>query len=152
VFFSRILRDPHAHVVRVDAESHQLKAIAVHMAEARRALETFLRETEAARIAEDLPAWESRAENSEQITDHYLAALTHSNGCKLATLDGGIKHPAVQWVEPAEAGRRWSYGGCRMVDFWRATGLHRRATTAARACVHGCAELAFGHAYLGVRD
>jgi hypothetical protein len=71
--------------VRVDAESHQLKAIAVHMAEARRALETFLRETEAARIAEDLPAWESRAENS-------------------------------------------------------------------RACVHGCAELAFGHADLGVRD
>lgn len=79
------------------------KVVAVPMADARRALETFLRETKATRIADDLPALESHAENSEQITDHYLAALAHRHGCKLATLDGGIKHPAVEWVEPAEA-------------------------------------------------
>jgi hypothetical protein len=37
------------------------KAIAAPMADARRALETFLRETKATRIADDLPALESRA-------------------------------------------------------------------------------------------
>jgi toxin-antitoxin system PIN domain toxin len=82
------------------------KAIAAPMADARLALETFLRETRATRVAEDLPALESHAENSEQITDHYLAALAQRHACKLATLDGGIKHPAVEWIEPAEAGSR----------------------------------------------
>jgi uncharacterized protein len=82
------------------------KAIAAPMADARRALETFLRETKATRVPEDLPALESEAENSEQVTDNYLAALAHRHGCKLATLDGGLKHPAVERVQPTEAGGR----------------------------------------------
>jgi len=76
------------------------KAIAVPMADARRALETFLRESQATRILEDLPALESNADTSEQLTDHYLADLAQRHGCRLATLDAGIQHPAVERVGP----------------------------------------------------
>jgi len=82
------------------------KAIAAPMADARRALETFLRDTKATRIADDLPALESRASTSEQVTDYYLAALAHRHGFMLATLDGDIKHPAVERVDPADARTR----------------------------------------------
>ena len=58
------------------------------------------------RLADGLPALESHAENSEQVTDHYLATLAHRHGCKLATLDGSIRHPAVERIEPTEAGSR----------------------------------------------
>ena len=79
------------------------KAIAAPMEDARKALETFLSETQATRIADDLPALESHAENSEEVTDQYLVALAERHGCKLATLDGGIRHRAVELIEPAEA-------------------------------------------------
>jgi len=78
------------------------KAIAAPMEAARKALEKFLSETNATRIADDLPALESHAENSEQVTDQYLAALADQHGCKLATLDGGIKHAAVELIAPVE--------------------------------------------------
>jgi uncharacterized protein len=78
------------------------KAIAASIEDARKALKEFLRETKAARIADDLPALESHAEASEQVTDQYLAALADRHGYRLATLDGGIKHAAVELIEPAE--------------------------------------------------
>ncbi len=68
------------------------------MKDARKALETFLTETRATRIPDDLPALESRSETAEQVTDHYLAALAQRHGYKLATLDGGIAHPAVEEI------------------------------------------------------
>jgi predicted nucleic acid-binding protein len=42
-------------------------------------------------------------ENSEQVTDQYLAALADRHGYKLATLDERIKHAAIELIEPAEA-------------------------------------------------
>jgi toxin-antitoxin system PIN domain toxin len=75
------------------------KAIAAPMADARKALEGFLRDARATRIADDLPALEARAENSEQVTDRYLATLAHRHGYRLATFDGGIKHAAVEVIE-----------------------------------------------------
>lgn len=76
------------------------KAIGVPMKDARKALEFFLRETKAERIPDDLPALDSHSEKAEQVTDHYLAALAQRHGCKLATFDGGIIHPAVEIIEP----------------------------------------------------
>ncbi len=58
-------------------------------------LEKFLAERKAARIADDLPALESRPAKSDEVTDVYLAALAQKHGCKLATLDARIKHSAV---------------------------------------------------------
>ena len=82
------------------------KAIAAPMEDARKALEKFLSETNATRIADDLPGLESRAEKSEQVTDQYLAVLADRHGYKLATLDGGIKHAAIELIE-----RRGAEGG-----------------------------------------
>jgi toxin-antitoxin system PIN domain toxin len=76
------------------------KAINAPMAEARKVLETFVTQRKPARIADDLPALESHAQKSEQVTDHYLAALADRHGYKLATLDAGIKHAAVEVIEP----------------------------------------------------
>lgn len=77
------------------------KAIATRMVDARNALEKFLSETNATRIADDLPALESHAESSEQVSDQYLAALADRHGYKLATLDGGIEHAAVELIASA---------------------------------------------------
>ncbi len=79
------------------------KAIAAPMADARKALGKFLSETKASWIADDLPALESHPVNSDQVTDQYLAALADRHGYRLATLDGGIEHAAVELIEPAEA-------------------------------------------------
>jgi uncharacterized protein len=70
----------------------------VSMADARKALEKFLSETNAARISDDLPALDSKAATSEMVTDSYLADLAEKHGFKLATLDTGIKHRAVELV------------------------------------------------------
>ena len=70
------------------------------MEAARKALEAFLSETKATRIADDLPALLSHANNSDEVTDQYLATLARRHGYKLATLDGGIKHAAVQLIDP----------------------------------------------------
>ncbi len=58
-------------------------------------LEKFLSERHAGRIPDDLPALESWPTKSDEVTDFYLAALAQKHGCKLATLDAHIKHPAV---------------------------------------------------------
>lgn len=82
--------------------STHTKAIATTMEDARKALGKFLSDTKATRIADDLPALESHAASSEQVTDQYLAALADRHGYKLATLDAGIKHAAVELITPAE--------------------------------------------------
>jgi hypothetical protein len=56
------------------------------MEDARKALEKFLIETKAARIADDLPALASYPENGDQVTDEYLAALAGRHKYKMATL------------------------------------------------------------------
>jgi|SRR6185437_6807814 len=70
----------------------------VSMADARKALEKFLSDTNAARIPDDLPALDSKADKSERVTDLYLADLAEKHGFKLATLDTGIKHLAVELI------------------------------------------------------
>jgi len=80
------------------------KAIAAPMQDARKALEKFLVETKAARVADDLPALASHPATSDQVTDHYLAALADCHGYKLATLDQGIEHAAVERIKPPNAG------------------------------------------------
>ncbi|MHC1766302.1 MAG: hypothetical protein AB9869_18715 [Verrucomicrobiia bacterium] len=72
------------------------------MKHARKALEKFLVETKATRIADDLPALASQPGTSDQVTDQYLAALAHRHGCKLATLDQEIQHAAVELIQSIE--------------------------------------------------
>ena len=70
----------------------------IPMAEARAGLETFTKERKATRIPDDLPALDSQPATSDEVTDHYLADLATRHGLKLATLDAGIKHAAVEVV------------------------------------------------------
>lgn len=74
------------------------KAMNAPMEDAMKTLTTFISQRKPVRIADDLPALESHPKNSEQVTDHYLAALADRHGCKLATLDEGIAHPAVELI------------------------------------------------------
>jgi len=68
------------------------------MNKAREVLETFKRERNAEWIADDLVALDSFAKTSGQLTDFYLADLAEKHGCKLATLDTGIKHRAAELI------------------------------------------------------
>ncbi len=68
------------------------------MADARRGLEKFAEERNVERIPDDLPALDSRPRKSDEVTDHYLADLAAKHSLKLATLDGQLKHPAVEVV------------------------------------------------------
>ena len=74
------------------------KAMGIPMAKARTGLERFRKERNAEWIAADLPALESKADNSEAVTDNYLAELAGKHGHRLATLDEGIKHPCAELV------------------------------------------------------
>jgi toxin-antitoxin system PIN domain toxin len=74
------------------------RAYALPMAGARESLERFIAESNAERIPDDMPALESRAEHSEQITDHYLADLALRHGLKWATLDEGLIHAATELI------------------------------------------------------
>jgi predicted nucleic acid-binding protein len=65
------------------------------MGKARELLQRFLDEREAGRIPDDLPALESKAAKSEEVTDSYLAELAARHGMKFATLDERIRHRAV---------------------------------------------------------
>jgi predicted nucleic acid-binding protein len=69
-------------------------AIGLTMEEARDVLERFASERKADRISDDLPALDSHPPES----DHYLANLAVKHGCKLATLDGKIKHSSVELI------------------------------------------------------
>ena len=74
------------------------KAFNFTMADARTGLDQFLSERNAVRIPDDLPALDSKPATSEQVTDHYLADLAAKHGIKLATLDTGVKHAAVELI------------------------------------------------------
>ena len=65
------------------------------MEDARTLLQKFLSDRNVTRINDDLPALASKCKTSRQVTDFYLATLAEKHGCKLATLDEKIKHPAV---------------------------------------------------------
>lgn len=74
------------------------KAINAPMAEARKALDNFLKQNAVVRIFDDLPALDSVATISDQVTDCYLADLAQKHGLKLATFDNGIEHRAVEFI------------------------------------------------------
>jgi uncharacterized protein len=74
------------------------KALNADMTNARQLLEAFLQKHGLAFVADDLLPLKSSAQKSEQVTDHYLAELAASKGMKLATLDEGISHGAVELI------------------------------------------------------
>lgn len=75
--------------------STQPKAFNKPMNQAREALRLFLDERAAARLPDDLPALESSPQASGHVTDCYLADLAAKHGCRLATLDARLNHPAA---------------------------------------------------------
>ncbi len=75
------------------------KAVNADMTIARKLLEGFLENQKTEFIPDHLPALKSKAQKSLQVTDCYLADLAASKGMKLATLDGGIGHPAVEIIK-----------------------------------------------------
>lgn len=72
------------------------KAINAPMAQTRELLLHFCSERQAEWISDDLPALESCSLTSAQVTDIYLADLAQKHHAKLATLDQGIDHQAVE--------------------------------------------------------
>jgi uncharacterized protein len=72
------------------------KALNSDMPTARRLLEAFLEKHRPQFVADDLAPLKSSAGKSEQVTDWYLAELAASKGMKVATLDKGIAHAAVE--------------------------------------------------------
>ncbi len=74
------------------------RALNANMAASRQLLGAFLQKHRAEFIPCDLEALKSSATKSEGLTDCYLADLAWSKGMKLATLDTGIKHPAVEVI------------------------------------------------------
>lgn len=74
------------------------KALNADMAASRQLLRAFLEKHQAEFIPADLPALKATPRKSEEVTDLYLAELAASNGMKLATFDGRIKHAAVEVI------------------------------------------------------
>ncbi len=74
------------------------KAIHAPMEKARILLNQFATDRKAARIAADLPALDSHAGKSEEVTDHYLADLATLHGARLATLDQNLSHSSVDVI------------------------------------------------------
>ena len=68
------------------------------MAGARALLQDFLSKHSVELIPADLPALQSRPAQSAEVTDLYLAELASARGMKLATLDTGIQHSAVEAI------------------------------------------------------
>lgn len=74
------------------------KALNADMATSRRLLQAFLEKHGPQFMPDHLPALKCSARKSDQVTDCYLADLAASNGMKLATLDAGIVHSAVEII------------------------------------------------------
>jgi toxin-antitoxin system PIN domain toxin len=74
------------------------KAYNVQMNIARRALRDFLTAQQVEFISANLPALKAAAGKSGEVTDAYLSELAARHGAKLATLDAGIKHTAVELI------------------------------------------------------
>lgn len=69
------------------------------MSVARQALQGFVVNTRAEFVAADLPALRSTAAKSNEVTDSYLTGLSSHHHLKLETLDGRIKHAAVELIK-----------------------------------------------------
>ena|ERR1017187_9195471 len=70
----------------------------VPMPVAREALGDFISRYEPLFLPDDLKALTSSAQNSEQVTDFYLAELADRHQMKLATFDTRISHRAVEII------------------------------------------------------
>lgn len=68
------------------------------MKRARELLNQFATDRKAARIPDDLEAMDSRPQNSDEVTDHYLADLADRHGFRLATFDRKLKHSSVDVI------------------------------------------------------
>ena len=75
------------------------KALGASMADARKLLQDFLAKHRVEFVPNDLPALQSKAAKSEDVTDFYLADLAAKNGLKLATLDTNLSHNAVEIIK-----------------------------------------------------
>jgi len=74
------------------------RALNSDMASARKLLESFLHQNSVKFLPIDLPALQSRAPNSDSVTDLFLAEFAHSKGCRFATLDRRIRHSAIEVI------------------------------------------------------
>lgn len=74
------------------------KIYGVTMPVAREALSDFISRYEAFFLPDDLNALKSSAQNSEQVTDFYLAELASAHQMKLVTFDTRISHRAVEII------------------------------------------------------
>jgi predicted nucleic acid-binding protein len=74
------------------------KGLNCDMAGARTLLEDFLSKHSVEFVPSNLPGLKSRATSSVEVTDMYLAELASARGMKLATLDTGIRHSAVERI------------------------------------------------------
>jgi uncharacterized protein len=74
------------------------KIYGVPMPVAREALSDFISRHEPLFMPDDLKALKSSAQNSEQVTDFYLAELAAAHRRKLATFDTRISHRAVEVI------------------------------------------------------
>ena len=68
------------------------------MSIARQALRDFMAHHRVEFVAADLPALKAAAAKSGDVTDGYLSELAAQHRMKLATLDAGIPHPAVELI------------------------------------------------------
>ena len=75
------------------------RAYNLKMAIARQALSGFIASSRVDFISADLPSLRAASLKSEDVTDDYLAELAASHDLKLATLDEGIGHPAVELIK-----------------------------------------------------
>ena len=75
------------------------KAMGATMPDARKLLGDFLSSHDVQFVPADLPALKSSAQKSDGVTDGYLAGLAASKAMKLATLDKGIVHVAVELIK-----------------------------------------------------
>lgn len=75
------------------------KAYNHRMSIARQALQDFMAHNQVEFIAADLPALKATAAKSGDLTDRYLGELAARHNVKLATLDAGIKHVAVELIK-----------------------------------------------------
>ena len=74
------------------------KIYGVAMPVARAALGDFISRHEPLFVPDDLKALKSPAQNSDQVTDFYLAELASAHHLKLATFDTRISHRAVEII------------------------------------------------------
>jgi predicted nucleic acid-binding protein len=86
---------PLAELGFIRISTHPKATINAPMNKTRELLRRFIHERDVSRIADDLPALESKPLRSDEVTDSYLAELALRHNVKLATMDARIKHPAV---------------------------------------------------------